>query len=90
MSHGPVCSLYAEHGEREWCECWPFFESGRYVPELYYISEDWDFCNKARTSGYKVYLHTGCLVDHMKTTPIICEERNRTAAKSRMIFFRAC
>lgn len=27
----------------EWCECWPFFESGRYMPQLFYISEDWDF-----------------------------------------------
>lgn len=58
----------------EWCECWPFFESGRYEKELFYISEDWDFCNKARQAGYKVYLHTGCLVDHMKTIPLVCEE----------------
>ncbi len=57
----------------EWCECFPFFESGRYEKELFYISEDWDFCNKARQSGFKVYLHTGVLVDHMKTVPIICE-----------------
>ncbi len=66
----------------EWCECYPFMESGRYMPELYYISEDWDFCNKARQAGYKVYLHTGCLVDHMKTVPVFCEE---VLAKSRVI-----
>ncbi len=58
----------------EWCECYPFFESGRYEPEMFYISEDWDFCNKARQAGYKVYFHTGCLVDHMKLAPVICED----------------
>jgi GT2 family glycosyltransferase len=54
--------------------CYPFFESGRYMPELLYISEDWDFCNKARQAGFKIYLHTGVLVDHIKSHTIRCED----------------
>ncbi len=50
-----------------WCELWPFFESGSVPKEGIYISEDWDFCNKARRAGYKVYFHTGVLVGHIKT-----------------------
>lgn len=47
-------------------ECYPFFENGAYMPEKIYISEDWDFCNKARRSGLKVWFHTGVLVNHCK------------------------
>jgi hypothetical protein len=55
-------------------ECYPFFESGRYEPEMCYISEDWDFCNKARKAGFTCYLHTGVLVDHVKEHTIIAED----------------
>ena len=61
------------HPNEPW-ECYPFFESGRYAPENVYISEDWDFCNKARQAGLEVYLHTGVLVDHVKMHTIIAED----------------
>ena len=49
------------------CECYPFFESGRSkVHPTFYISEDWDFCDKAREVGYKVYWHSGIQVSHIK------------------------
>ena len=47
-------------------ECYPFFENGRYLPEMFYLSEDWDLCQKARQVGLKVYFHTGVLVNHIK------------------------
>ena len=50
----------------EWCECYPFFELKRCEQDGWYISEDWEFCNKAREAGLKVYLHTGVLVGHIK------------------------
>jgi len=50
----------------EWCECYPFFESGGLRKEKIYISEDWDFCNKAKLSNLKVYLHTGIRLGHIK------------------------
>ena len=58
----------------EWCECYPFFECGRYMDEKIYISEDWDFCNKARQAGLKVYVHTGALVGHVKDRVIWANE----------------
>ena len=64
-----------------WCECYPFFEAGRYEQESIYISEDWDFCNKARSAGLTVYVHTGCLVDHMKSKIINAEEVAKKHAK---------
>jgi len=47
-----------------WSECYPVFEDGRY--ENIFISEDWDFCNKARQAGAKVYAHTGIQLKHLK------------------------
>ncbi len=49
-------------------ECYPFFESGRDRTgrHAFYISEDWDFCDKAREAGLRVYWHTGVLVGHLK------------------------
>jgi len=47
-------------------ECYPFFENGRYLPEMFYLSEDWDFVVKARQAGFKAYFHTGVLVNHIK------------------------
>lgn len=58
--------------EGDWCECYPFFESGSRPP--YYISEDWDFCDKARDAGLQVYIHTGCLVGHLKERIITGQE----------------
>lgn len=47
-----------------WSECYPVFEDGRY--ENIFISEDWDFCNKVRQAGAKVYAHTGIQLSHLK------------------------
>lgn len=54
--------------------CYPFFESGRNLKRLFYISEDWDFCDKAREAGIGVYWHTGVLVGHYKSRVISAEE----------------
>ena len=58
----------------EWCECYPFFESGGLRNEKIYISEDWDFCNKAKIAGLKVYLHTGIRLGHIKQRMISGDE----------------
>ncbi len=58
----------------DWCECYPFFESGSFPETKIYISEDWDFCNKVRTAGHKVYLHTGVQVGHIKTRIVTAQE----------------
>jgi 2-polyprenyl-3-methyl-5-hydroxy-6-metoxy-1,4-benzoquinol methylase len=52
----------------EWAECIPFFESGSLLTrkEPIYISEDWDFCEKVRKAGGKVYLDTSVCVNHMR------------------------
>ena len=50
--------------KESWSECYPVFEDGRY--EDIFISEDWDFCNKARQAGAKVYAHTGIQLQHLK------------------------
>jgi len=47
-----------------WSECYPVFEDGRF--EDIFISEDWDFCNKVRQDGSKVYAHTGIQLSHLK------------------------
>ncbi len=55
--------LHPDIGHR----CYPFFESGRgKTPkgDPIYISEDWDFCDKARLAGYTPYLHTGVWLGH--------------------------
>jgi len=53
--------------ENDWAKCYPFFETGRYIDEKYkiYISEDWDFCNKARKVGVIPYLDTSILLGHI-------------------------
>lgn len=65
--------------EGEHSECWPFFESGAYVEreehkgktifsrKKIYISEDWDFCEKARKIGVKSYCDTSILLGHIGT-----------------------
>lgn len=57
-------SLPLLHKE-EWCECYPFFESGRCGS--IYISEDWDFCDKAKKVGVTPYLDTSVWLTHMVT-----------------------
>jgi len=50
----------------DWAKCYPFFESGRLSErqEPIYISEDWDFCEKARKVGIKTYIDTSVQVGH--------------------------
>lgn len=50
-------------------ECYPFFESGVDLSgrHNFYMSEDWDFCDKARDAGLKIYWHSGAMVGHIKT-----------------------
>lgn len=53
----------------EWAECYPLFESGSYTEResgAIYISEDWDFCEKVRKVGGKVYLDTTVLLGHVR------------------------
>jgi len=47
-----------------WAECHAFFEDGAHGD--IFISEDWDFCNKVREVGGKVYVHTGIQLGHLK------------------------
>lgn len=63
----------------EFAECYPFYESGAYVErekhkgsnglgkKAIYISEDWDFCEKARKIGVKSYCDTSILLGHIGT-----------------------
>ena len=57
----------------EWCECYPFFELKSCPEEGCYLSEDWEFCNKARAARLKVYIHTGILVGHIKERVIYAQ-----------------
>jgi len=47
-------------------ECYPFFESGADIKKRIYLSEDYDFCNKVRASGQKVYVDTKIQLGHEK------------------------
>jgi hypothetical protein len=60
-----------------WPECWPFFECGHGKTaegNPIYISEDWDFCVKARKAGLKTYLDTGILLGHIGHKVWTCED----------------
>ena len=63
-------------GVEDW-KCYPFFESGRNLKRMFYISEDWDFCDKVREAGIGVYWHTGVLVGHYKSRLVTAEEAIR-------------
>jgi len=58
-------------------ECYPFFESGRDAKGRTYLSEDYDFCDKVRASGQKVYVHTGIQLGHEKKTIFWAQEAIR-------------
>ncbi len=53
----------------EWCESYPFFVFdyglNERTGEKMLFSEDWDFCEKARKAGAKVYLDTSVQVAHV-------------------------
>jgi choline kinase len=48
----------------DWSECYPFFETK--VHDGFFLSEDWDFCEKVRKAGSRVYAHTGVWCEHIK------------------------
>ena len=47
----------------QWCECYPFFVFCGDTKML--ISEDWDFCEKAKLVGVKPYMDTAIHVGHI-------------------------
>lgn len=54
----PFSSEYDNHGERQW----DFFESG--VREREWLSEDWYFCDKARSAGLRIMAHSAIQLRH--------------------------
>jgi len=57
----------------DWSRCWPFFECGRLRSEdrkkggdSIYISEDWDFCQKAREIGTRIFADTSIQLGHLR------------------------
>ncbi len=56
----------------EWCEEYPFMENKYTVIDppakdgesAIFLSDDWDFCEKARKCGYKIYLDTSVRLAH--------------------------
>lgn len=46
-------------------ECHDFFPVG--VKEERYLSEDWGFCELARSAGFKIYLNTKVILGHIGT-----------------------
>ena len=63
----PICN------PKDWSRCWPFFENGRWLAEKrskggdnLYISEDWDFCEKVRMVGGKIYADTSIQLGHLR------------------------
>ena len=52
----------------EWAEAYPFFEEYRHThPQAgeMWLSEDWEFCEKVKRIGTKVYLDTSIWVGHI-------------------------
>lgn len=56
-----VAPKYTNHGEEQW----DFFRSG--VLDDEWLSEDWYFCDVARSLGYNVMLHLGIQTHHEGT-----------------------
>jgi len=69
-----------ENGEKlficnpnDWSRCWPFFEAKAWRGadrkqggDPIYISEDWDFCEKVRAVGGRVWADTAVQLGHMR------------------------
>ncbi len=69
-------------------ECYPFFENGASKTpqgDPIYISEDWDFCDKARLVGVTPMLHTGVWVDHEGPTVWTVAEAIENMKKSGVV-----
>ncbi len=61
------------HNPNDWARCYPFFEAKGVASEErerggdpIYISEDWDFVQKARKLGIKAYADTAVQVGHLR------------------------
>jgi len=70
------------------CRCYPFFESGVGKTSTgadIYISEDWDFCDKAHKAGIDTFLHTGVWVDHEGPTVWTVGEAIENMRKSGLV-----
>jgi len=54
--------------ENDWSRSRPFFEALRFTerPVPIYISEDWDFCEKVRKVGGKIYADTSVQLGHIR------------------------
>ena len=73
------------HAETEWARSYPFFESLRgYVQTItpnekswIWLSEDWDFCEKARGVGIKVYADMRIQLGHNAVNTVTFDDVRR-------------
>ncbi len=63
----PICN------PNDWARCYPFFECGMWEAhkrekggEALYISEDWEFCEKVRKVGGRIYADTSVQLGHVR------------------------
>ena len=77
----------------DWAKCYPFFECGRFEKRAkggdpIYISEDWDFCEKVRQVGGKIYADTSVQLGHMReqvyTAKDVINIQHQSMAKASM------
>lgn len=82
----------------DWSRCYPFFEAKRVLAEErerggepIYISEDWDFVQKARKIGYKVFVDTSVQVGHMREEVFTCDNvmQKQSIAQTRKTVYGA-
>lgn len=79
------CNLSLLH-EDSWIKNYPFFESGQFSQEKIYISEDWDFCNKVRKAGFKVYIDTSIQLGHIGEKIYIIKDVQEHYNKKSLLF----
>ncbi len=74
----PVC-----HPNNPFMRCYPFFENNAYDlhGEMVYLSEDWDFCVKARKAGYKAYVDTSIRLGHQGSRTWTLDDLPTTVSK---------
>ncbi len=78
----------------DWAKCWPFFEAMAFPGterkrSPIYISEDWDFCEKARRVGYKIYADTDIQLGHQRDqiyTPIDVIKNQQQEVARRQVY----
>jgi len=75
----------------DWARCYNFFEAkgwdstfrGRQGDSLY-ISEDWDFCDKVRAIGGKIFADTSVQLGHMREQIFTPQDVNQTQMHAEM------